>query len=608
MHIRILLAATSAGALVAGAGAITLPTAHADTGIDASRAGAPVLWGDSTVATATTVPSDLAGPITDVAVNTWSTAVITADGHLRIWGDPTTDVEKKAPANVTDASAIALSGTLALLLHKDGTVTGWGAGADIVTGAAGIHARAIALNTGTAYAVTTAGRLVTWGAAPATPVPTRVSDLTDLVDVSIGSFGGLALRANHTAVAWGFDLGGTDPYNTVPDLGTRKVTQIAAGGLTNGVVLDDGSVELWGLAVPDDQPTFNGKVTSLSLNSAAAAVVEDSTGHRSVELWGTTSYPSLTDQAREQDLDGKPVAEVVMGDNHAAAIVTSFRDLTKPAIAGNAVIGQTLTASDATFSLTPTEDTTGQWLATKNGETTPIAGATTTSLAVTEALLGATLTYATTGHYDDETVVSTSEPTAAVTTRASSKVTLTVAPARGSFGTARTVTAAVAAGSNAAAGSVTFASGALTATKTLAAGKAAWTLPTSLTVGGHTVTATYAGNALTLGSNASAQVSVTKITPAITVKAKASGKTKKLAKKVRVTVTVRGLAKVSGSGKVTITFKGKTTKKVVAKVNSQGIATVNLKKIKRGRYTVSVAYAPSSTVIASGSLKTKVKI
>jgi hypothetical protein len=611
MHIRILLAATSAGALVAGASAITLPVAHADTGIDAAQAGAPVVWGDSTVAAATTVPSDLTAPVTDIAVNAWSTAAVTADGHLRIWGDPTTDVEKKAPANVTDASAIALNGTLALLLHKDGTVTGWGAGADIATGAAGVHAKAIALNAGTAYAVTTAGRLQTWGATPANPVPARVSDLTDLVDVSVGTFGGLALRADHTAVAWGADLTealGSDPFNTVPDLGTHKVDQIAVGGLTNGVILDDGSIAVWGL-VPDGQPTFNGKVKSLSFTNAAAAVVEDATGHRSVELWGDDpQYPSLTDQARELDLAGQPVAAVVMGENHAAAIVTSFRDLTKPAITGNAIIGQTLTATDATFSLTPTEAPTGQWLATKGGETTAIPNATTNTLEVTEALAGATLTYATTGHYDDQTVVSTSEPTAAVTARASSKITLTVAPARGAFGTARTVTATVTAGANAAAGSVTFASGALTATKTLAAGKATWTLPTSLTVGGHTVTATYAGNTATLGSNASTQVAITKIAPTLTVKAKASGKTTKLAKKVRVTVTVRGLAHVSGSGKVTIIFKGKTTKKVVAKVNSQGIATANLKKIKRGRYTVSVAYAPTNAVVASGSLKTKVKI
>lgn len=613
MHLRTLLVSATAGALATGAGFAALPAAHAGTPPDPILAGTIVAWGDSSVGAATTVPGDLTAPVVDASANSASTAVVTADGKLRIWGSPTSAQETNAPTDVTDAAAVVLDPQLpdALLLHQDGSLTSWGAPtAPNLQSDAPAKAKAVDLSNGTAYAITEAGKLVTWGATPTegtvADIPDRVSSLTDLVDVAVGSAGGLVLRANGDAVAWGGFAPG-DPFNTLPtDLGEHKVVQIAAGGFADGLVLNDGTIRVWGFLSPPAQREFPGKtVKALTVGPNAAAILEDASGHRSVELWGTGTYaPSVTATDKAAALDGKPVASIAMSDNHAVAIVTSFREITKPVITGTPAVGQTLTATPATFSMTPTATPTGQWYATTDGVTTAIEGADQPTLTVTAALVGSTLSYLATATHGDDTATSASAPTAVVVAQSTSTVAVSVAPATGAFHSARTVTATVTKTGGTATGSVAFKVDSTTVTKPLTAGKAAWALPATLAVGRHAITATYSGDATTLGSSSVTAATVTKVTSkVVSIKAKAKKKTKKLAKQVTITATIRGAAQVSPSGKVTLLLKGKTKKKVTATVNAQGIAKVKLKKIKRGKYTVSVTYAGNGNVAAATGKK-----
>ena len=169
-------------------------------------------------------------------------------------------------------------------------------------------------------------------------------------------------------------------------------------------------------------------------------------------------------------LTGQPVSAVALGQNHAAVVVTTFRDLTKPTVTGTPKVGQTLTATPATFSLAPDTPATGQWYAGND----PIAGKTGTTLALGAPQVGKSISYRTTATRGDDTVTSASETTVTVA-KASSKV-----------------------------------SG----------------------------------------------------------KAKATGKTRKVARKVTITLTVTSAKGVSPAGKVTVALKGATKKVVTATVNS----------------------------------------
>jgi hypothetical protein len=77
------------------------------------------------------------------------------------------------------------------------------------------------------------------------------------------------------------------------------------------------------------------------------------------------------------------------------------------------------------------------------------------------------------------------------------------------------------------------------------------------------------------------------------------GKTKTVAKKVTLTLTVTSAQGVSPAGKVTVTLKGKTKKTVTATVNAAGKAVVTVKSVKRGKYAAKVRYAGNRS--ASGS-------
>jgi hypothetical protein len=596
MRLRTLLATAVAGTLIAGA---TGMNAQATPVPSPATAGTVVGWGDDSnpgAVAAIDVPDDLTSPVAALATSWNATAAVTVDGHLRVWGNPSVLEVMDAPTNITDAVGVALSQAAGLVLHRDGTVTGWGTPA-LAEVPAGLRAKAIAVQAGgTGYAVTTDGTLETWGTTPPFEPP---SGLTGLVDVSIGGLHGVALKADGTVVVWRYQ--DADPewdaayamLADVPDFGSKKVTQISVGDSSTGVVLDDGSIELWGMAVPSGEPDLGSKkVVSLDVKGNAGAVTDDGT----VYTWGSNN---AINNNRPVSLAGQPVASIVLSSLHAEVIVTTFRELSKPTVTGTPQVGQTLTATPATLSLAPDSPATGQWYAGADA----VAGQTGTTLALTQAMVGKKISYRTTATRGAETVTSTSNELGPVTLVAST-TTLTVSPATGAYGAARTATATVTKTGGTPTGTVTFKVGSTQTTASLTGGKATLALPKTLAVGTQTVTASYQGDATTAAStSAAATVSVSKATSKVTAKAKATGKTKKYAKKVTITVTVKTPAGVSPAGKVTVSLKG--SKKVTAKVNAKGKATVTVKKVKHGKHKATVSYAGNATV---SSAKTAITV
>ncbi|WP_300680461.1 Ig-like domain repeat protein [Nocardioides sp.] len=604
MHLRTWLAVTAASAMACGVAIATPATAHAETPADPVKAGTVLAWGADSAASSTTIPPDLGSTVVDAAANSASTAVVTADGTFSIWGDPTGFVQMNAPTNVTDATAVAFDagGYAGILLHRDGTLTTWGGFFDLSTGKPD-HVKAFSLCNGAAFAVTTAGKLVTWGyaqAASVTTLPQSIKDLSDIVDVAVTGNGGIVLRRDGSVMGWG----NSATYTAPPIPAGTKVTQIAGGYFSLGAVLADGTVQVWGESSAPPAKTFPGKtVESLALAGDAAVVLKDTaTGATSVAVWGSEGSPyaaDLSNQAKLDELANQPITSIAIGETHAVAVITGFRTATEATVTGTPVVGSTLTANPATFSIAPDAPATGQWFATRDGVTTPIEGQTATTMTVTDDLIGATVSYRTTATRGSDTVTSTSEPTAAVTAPVASTVRLAVSPAGGAYGTRRTVTATVATATGPATGSVAFATGALHATVALTGGKATWTLPATLAVGTHQLTASYTGTTGTKPSSARATVTVAKASSTLLTSWKAKGKTRKVVAKVTLTITVRSGAAVSKAGTVKILIKGKKTKRATATVNAAGVATVTVKNLKRGTYTISVDYAGNGTIAGS---------
>jgi hypothetical protein len=596
MRLRTLLATAVAGTLLAGAAGVPAEASRAPS---PARAGSVVAWSDPEDPNpGAAVPEDLTEPVVDIAVSGAATAAVTTEGHLRVWG---LGAEADAPAGITDAVAVTMAAGHGAVLRTGGKITAWG-DEDVAAVPSDLRAKAIAVTSGgTGYAVRLDGTLTTWGADNSAAFPLPTSGLTNLVDVATNPTGSstIALRADGTVIAWSADP--ADPAATVPDLGGRKVTQIVAGGGVMGVVLDDGTIKVWGVGAPTGEPDFEGKkVVNLALGffgfvPLGGAITEDGVVH----TWGAASPV----QSHPASLEGHPAGAIAIGVSHAAAVLTTFREWAKPTITGNPQVGQVLTATPAAFTLAPDAPATGQWYA----DAAPIAGQAGTTLSVDAAVVGKRISYRSTATRGGKTITSASDELGPVT-RVPSTTTLNVTPAAGAFGTARTATATVSRAGGAATGTVTFKVGSTEGTAVLADGKATWALPTTLAVGTQSVTASYQGDASTVAStSAAASVTVSQATGKVAAKAKVTGKSKKTAKKVTITVTVQTATGLSPAGNVTVTLKGKTRKTVTATVNAAGKAKVTVKNVKRGKYKATVAYA-GNTNVAPGQASIKFKV
>lgn len=126
-----------------------------------------------------------------------------------------------------------------LALQADGTVSAWGGNsqgqASVPTDLA--PAVRIATNAAGSAAVTASGQIIEWPATGNLP-----SDLTDIVDVKLGRYYGLALKADGTVVSWGENF--NSQANVPSDL--NNVVGIATGIGHSAALLANGTVRAWG--------------------------------------------------------------------------------------------------------------------------------------------------------------------------------------------------------------------------------------------------------------------------------------------------------------------------------------------------------------------------
>ena len=235
-----------------------------------------------------------------------------------------------------------------------------------------LRAKSIALQAGTGYAVRVDGTLTTWGEAPVYPVP---AGLTNLVDVSTSLTHTLALHSDGTITTWTYtdDPNYYDLY-AIPDFGGKKVIKISTG--SGSAVPSSKTAASRSGATPArcrqaaglDGLTPATKVVDLGLETGDAAAV---TADGVVHVWGS-NVPMTTAPRRS------PASPCRLSRWVAARgrVVTTFREVTQPTISGTPAVGQTLTATPATFSLIPDSPATGQWYA----DNQPIAGKTATTL------------------------------------------------------------------------------------------------------------------------------------------------------------------------------------------------------------------------------------
>jgi hypothetical protein len=380
---------------------------HATTGqpLPAAEAGTLVAWGSEPGAF---LGSTLDGvQAVDVAAsnNGWGAAV-KPDGSVVAWG---THPDTSSLSNV-DSVLVSTAGLVAL--KKDHTVAGVDAStAGLADAPALTSVSAIALNNAAAAAVT-GGTVQEWGAFAAVPsmaVPTDLTDgTTKVTSIAGGNLDFTAVKSDHTAENWGA------VPTPVPDDVQNRLETIAGGliGATSAfaAVLTDGSVKAWNATaeIPTPAALAGKKVVDLSVNGSIVALTSDG----EVISWGADPANTLTEFP---DPSNGVATAVAAGENDAngatfaAAIVTPFKAVTAPSIAGTAQVGHTLTATPAAFSLTP-DRVTGQWLA--GGSAIP--GATANKLTVTSAYVGKHITYRSTATRGADTVTSDSAPTAAV--------------------------------------------------------------------------------------------------------------------------------------------------------------------------------------------------
>ncbi|WP_408899549.1 Ig-like domain repeat protein [Nocardioides sp. R1-1] len=269
-----------------------------------------------------------------------------------------------------------------------------------------------------------------------------------------------------------------------------------------------------------------------------------------------------------------------------------------PTVSGTPQVGQTLTGTPATFN-DATATVTNQWKAND----VPIDGATGTTLSLTAAQLGQTITFESTATRGSETLASSSTPVGPVT----------AAPAPLAVASVPTVSGTPQVGQTLTGNPAVFNDASATVTNQWKAngvaigGATGSTLALTAAQQGQTITfestATRGSETLSSSSTPVGPVAAAPVTPPVTPPAPA-GKvdpqrptftvTKRPTSKKagRATVVVAGPSAASPvpTGAVKITLKRPGTKRVVTVTLSAGQQVVKLKRLAKGTWKVKVSY------------------
>lgn len=202
--------------------------------------GTVVAWGDNTYGQ-TSVPAGLTG-VTGISAGGLHSLALKSDGTVAAWGVDFSGTVTGV-MGLTGVTAVSAGTYHSVMLKGDGTVVVFGDNTygqtDVPAGLTGVIA--ISAGFGHTLALKADGTVVAWGqnGSNQAAVP---AGLTGVVAISAGGQHSIALKADGTVVAWGSNVYG---QATIPS-GLTGVTAIYAGYYHNIAQKADGTIVLWG--------------------------------------------------------------------------------------------------------------------------------------------------------------------------------------------------------------------------------------------------------------------------------------------------------------------------------------------------------------------------
>lgn len=376
---------------------------------DAQRVGNVAAWGDREPANdhqesggATgdnfygqqDVPADLATlEITAVAASRRNSMALDAAGHIHVWGDPgnaENGTSTAPPAELASQRVTAIDTNTGWLVARtdDGKVHTWGsetapggtlaapsslAGKNVTTVSAGLlHGLALTDESG--------GKVYGWGANTYGETTVPVAAQSNVVAISAGWHGSLAVKSDGSLVYWGYNSGTADALAQLPAVDSGHTFVGAALGDNQAVAFDDaGKGYAWGwdsYGAATIPAALSGKqIVSVASGERMSAAV---TSEGAVVTWGydgfTGTGSDTTDFAYVPSTLTAPITQVDVGVTHVVArIRPDLSSVTAPTITGSARVGGTLTAKAGTTSPAAT-GATYRWL--RNGADLAATGAT----------------------------------------------------------------------------------------------------------------------------------------------------------------------------------------------------------------------------------------
>lgn len=619
-------AVSTLAGLVSIAG-LTLSAAHADAVDPYADAGTIVGWSTGAESYGSDqVPASLDGTvITQVDAGVGYTLALDSDGKVTCFGDSSGNSIPEIcdlPASVTDGATKQVAAGQAKnagAVLADGSVAVWGQSAlkgagdpdapwptkvpeALKQAGAATH---LSIGDGAAAAVTSDGKVVTWGTIDDSTVPEDLKVAGAAQDVAVSAYGGVfVLRTDGSLEAFG---GGIDvPADLQAPGSVKQVSAVFVGAYaltTTGKVVGLGYVSNDYANAPAAPAALDGKtVTTLGAHWGPSVAV---TSDGDIVAWNCQAgFAPQECPAVPSSFSAADISAFATGGDTVIALSRVVLPVAKPTIAGTATVGQTLTGTPGTFSGGGT--VTNQWLA--DGQ--PISGATGSTLVLAEAQKGSTISLRSTATKGDVTKTQTSDATTAVAAgpAALSSATLKVTKAPTTTKSGSASLSFKAAGGKAVNGKATLSlkkgSSTRTSTVTIKSGKGTATIA-KLPVGTWSAKATFQGSTtVKSGSTSSTKVAVK--APISSAKVSLTKKpTSKARGKVSVTFKATG-ASVNGKAVVTLT-KGRSVKKITLTVkNGKGSATVP--RLAKGTWKYRAGFAGSSTVLKQSSGTHSVRI